>query len=139
MKRIQLVIFTLFVLIGFSCDKKETNEVTDIYGKWKVAEFISVESLYYDKNNGNSPLIEFRNDGTYILKLDVNLCIGNFTISDDNSISVAFSGCTKVCCDSEFSKKFIMMLPKVKSFHFSENRLNLDVPEWGWIELVSDN
>jgi len=45
-----------------------------------------------------------------------------------------------VCCDSEFSKKFVEMLPLVNSFSTEENILKLFVTEWGWIELklISD-
>ncbi len=139
MNRIQYFIIFLFMLIGISCDKKVTGETSDIYGKWEVTDFMSVESVAYPKNKDISPLIDFREDGTFILKTDVNLCLGSFSVSDDYSISVSLAGCTKVCCDSEFSKKLITMLPQVKSFHFEQKKLKLEVPEWGWIELVLYN
>jgi len=95
----------------------------------------SVESVSYSKDNGFNPLIEFKNDGTYLIKLDVNGCFGDFTLSNGNSISISASGCTKMCCDSQFSQKFIQMLPQVKTFEIEGSNLQLNIPGWGWIEL----
>jgi len=33
------------------------------------------------------------------------------------------------------SQKFAIMLPKVKTFQVEKNKLRLDVPGWGWINL----
>ena len=96
---------------------------------------MSVESVAYPKKDGYNPVIEFNNDGTYYLKLDMNSCIGIFTLTDNSGISMTAPGCTKICCDSEFSKKFVEMLPQVKSYQLENNNLKLEVPEWGWINL----
>jgi heat shock protein HslJ len=61
--------------------------------------------------------------------------MGNFSVSDNNVIQLSASGCTKMCCDSEFSKKFVQMLPQVESYQIEKNKLKLDVPGWGWINL----
>lgn len=106
-----------------------------MYGKWEVTGFMTVESMAYPTKNGFYPIIEFRDDGSYKLKLDVNSCLGNFALLENNQITLTVSGCTKMCCDSEFSNKLIQMLPQVESYQIESNILKLEVPDWGWINL----
>jgi len=135
MNRFQVTIISLFMLAIFSCDKSEPDKTGSICGKWAVTDFISVESISYPKKDGFNPVIEIKIDGTYNLKLDMNSCMGNFTFSDPNMISFSASGCTKMCCDSEFSQKFTEMLPRVKTFSMEDRMLKLNIPDWGWIVL----
>jgi len=135
MIRFQLAIFSVLILTIFSCDKSETEEKVSLYGKWVVTDFMSVESVLYPTKNDYYPVIEFKNDDSYSLTLDVNSCMGNFSVSESNEIQLSASGCTKMCCDSEFSKKFVQMLPQVESYQIEKNKLKLDVPGWGWINL----
>lgn len=139
MNRFQITIISVLILVMFSCNKSETKERISIYGKWEVNCFMSVESVLYQVKDGFFPEMEFKTDGSYYLKLEMNSCLGNFTLSGNDQISISDSGCTKICCDSDFSKKFVQLLPQVQSFQFENNILKLEVPEWGWIELVSDN
>jgi heat shock protein HslJ len=127
------------MLAIFSCEKKETDEKASIYGKWVATDFMSVESVLYEKKDGFNPVIEFRSDGSYRLELDINSCQGDFTLSNSNSISLSASGCTKMCCDSEFSKKFTQILPQVESYHVENNKLKMEVSGWGWINLELHN
>lgn len=132
-----LAVMTFFV----SCsNNNDCNCPEDIYGKWSVEEFMSVESIAYPKDNDYSPTIAFKNDGTFGVELDVNHCFGSFEMDDDKGIAISDSGCTEVCCDSEFSLKFITLLPEVTSYEIEDDVLKFSIPGWGWIELkrVSD-
>lgn len=131
---IYLVVF-LFIIFLYSCDKDENGGAGDIYGKWEATAFISIESAGYPKNNNYNPVIEFKNDGTYSLKLDRNSCSGSFTLPGENNINISAAGCTKICCDSKFSQKFIGLLPQVNGYSIEGNKLKLNVSGWGWIEL----
>jgi heat shock protein HslJ len=101
---------------------------------------MSIESVLYTKENGYNPVIEFKTDGTLAFQLDANGGTGTFEISENNSIEIANLGWTDMCCDSEFSEKFVEMLLLVNSFSIEGNILKLFVTEWGWIELklISD-
>jgi heat shock protein HslJ len=135
MKRFQIIFITFLVLALLSCDKKEKDEMKSIYGKWEATDFISLESVAYPKKDGFNPILEFKNDGTYNLQLDFNKCSGDFTLLNNNGISFSSVGCTKMCCDSNFSLKFSQMLPQVKTYHIKRNKLKLEVPDWGCINL----
>lgn len=135
MKRTQIIITSFFMLILFSCDKSENGETKSIYGKWEVTDFILFESVDYPKKDGFNPIIEVKSDGTYNLKLDVNSCLGSFGILNAGNISFSATGCTKICCDSKFSQKFAQMLQQVKTYQIEKNKLKLEVPGWGWINL----
>jgi hypothetical protein len=131
-----LIFLTSFILS--SCEKEGNDEIKfdeNIFGKWEVVEFMSVESMLYSKNDNYYPIIEFKNDGSFSLELDQNNCSGNFVLSGENEIEITGPGCTKMCCDSDFSNKVATMLPQVTTYSFDEETLKLNVPGWGWISL----
>ncbi|MFY9153450.1 MAG: META domain-containing protein [Prolixibacteraceae bacterium] len=123
----------LFFLI--SCYKDHDSEVDSIFHTWEAKNFISIESVAYPKFEGHQILITFNPNGTYQLQLDVNQCLGTYQSGFNSQIGIGSAGCTKICCDSEFSIKLVEMLPKVGSFKINGKTLNLEVPNWGWIEF----
>lgn len=139
MCRVKITYLFVLVFVVFSCDKSETEVRKAFYGKWNVTGFISVESMAYPTKNGFYPNVEFKEDGSFKLNLDVNSCKGNFTLLENNQISISASGCTKMCCDSEFSNKLYQMLPQVGSYQIENNILKLEIPGWGWINLESND
>lgn len=124
----KILIFLFFVLF-ISCEKEKKETTDDIYNTWEVVDFMSIESMLYSKNNNYNPVIEFKNDGSFSLKLDANNCFGSFEITGENNLKIGAAGCTKICCDSDFSNKFVEMLSQVESYSFEDNQLKLNVPE----------
>ena len=139
MKNYTALVFVFLVIIFcLSCEKREHRVADDIFNKWEVVDFMSVESMYYAKTDNYSPVIEFAADGSFLLKLDRNSCFGSFTLSGENGISMSGPGCTKICCDSDFSIKLAVILSQVESYSFEENTMKLNVSGWGWINLKLD-
>ncbi len=137
MKRLVIVILVCVLAIAQQgCkDNDECNCINqDIAGSWEATEFMSLESVAYPKNNNYNPVIEFGTDGRCTVSLDVNSCSGSFDVID-GQLEISSLGCTDACCDSDFSQKFVDMLPLVDSFSFEEENLHLNVPEWGYIIL----
>lgn len=133
----KLFIFSLLLLFSACNDDDDDcgcNGGT-IIGKWEVKEFMSIESVLYTKDTDYNPTIEFKSDGTTNIKLDVNSCFGDYGLREETTINISDAGCTKICCDSDFSKKFIEMLPQVGSYDIEADELKLNVSGWGWIEL----
>lgn len=136
MKNYNILVFPVLILIGLlSCEKDKSNKAVDIYNEWEVIDYMSIESVLYAKSDNTNPVIEFQKDGSFALKLDANRCFGSFILSGENEIEISSPGCTKMCCDSDFSNKVTIMLPKVKSHTLEDGKLKLNVPEWGWINL----
>src|SRR5680860_199148 len=104
------VIVFFLLAINVSCDKKH-DEVVDIINSWEVVDFMSVESVMYAKDKEFNPIIEFHENGAYSLQLDLNSCSGSFELTGEMEINITAAGCTKICCDSDFSRKFVLMLP----------------------------
>ena len=102
--KITVLIFTVLFTVS-SCDKNNKN-VNDIYHKWEVVDFLSLESLLYAKDNDFNPKIEFQENGSYTLQLDANNCSGNFILSEQDLINISEVGCTKMCCDSDLPNKY---------------------------------
>lgn len=139
MNTTKILLIAFFLSIFFSCDKEDNEWSCDIYQNWEVMDFMSVESMAYSKDKGFNPVIEFKKDGSYFLKLDRNGCSGSFALTGENNIDISGAGCTKICCDSKFSLKFAEMLPKVISYSIERNKMKLNVSGWGWIELELNN
>jgi len=131
---IQISILIILPLL-FSCEKDKNEIAEDIYNTWEVVDFMSIESVLYAKNNGFNPTIEFKRDGSISVRLDANSCFGNFEIAEGDAIEIGELGCTKICCDSDFSNKFSIMLSRVESYSIEENNLKLNISDWGWINL----
>jgi heat shock protein HslJ len=135
MKKPEIYILGLIFGLFFSCDKSGIESKVSIYSKWEVTTFMSIESMAYSKDNNYNPTIEFNSNGSYTIKPDMNHCIGTVSLLGENGIVISVAGCTKICCDSKFSQKFIEMLPRVKTFSIEGKNLKLNIPDWGWIEL----
>ncbi len=122
----------LIPLFNYSC-KDEPAQTQDIFHAWEAKEFISIESFYYPKIEGNKILLNIESPNSYQLKLDHNQCNGQISQLSHSKIVFQPAGCTKICCDSKFSQKLVEMLPQVTSYHLDNNKLNLYIDGWGSI------
>lgn len=126
-------IFLLLILI--SCNKEKEAKVDSIYHSWEAKSFISLESTGYPKNKDKKIGLVFSKEENYGLSLDINGCGGSFKVLGTNGLEISPAICTLICCDSQFSEKLAIMLPKVTSYSIDGKTLNLNVPQWGYIEL----
>lgn len=133
------ILFTAILLL--SCNENDDCSCSfDIHNKWEATEFMSIESVFYAKDNDFNPVIEFKTNGSIAFQLDANGGSGTFETGENNELEFTNLGWTDMCCDSDFSEKFVEMLPQVTSYTIENSTLKLFVSEWGWIELklVSD-
>ncbi|MDX8337609.1 META domain-containing protein [Draconibacterium sp. IB214405] len=136
MKHTLLIGMSVLLSLTFSSCKDDACDCNgQLIGMWEADVFMSLESVGYPKDDNYSPLIEFKSDGSYDLLLDVNACGGEYSLSVNDSISISSPGCTKICCDSEFSVKLSTMLPQVSTYTITGDELQLSVSGWGWIAL----
>ena len=110
-----LVSFLLFIVISFSCGKK------DIYldltsNDWEVIKIKKQGESSYTKAE-ESYILKFTNEQTYSINLDVNECFGDYEIMGSGNIEVGQMGCTEVCCDSEFATTLSDLFPKMTSYY----------------------
>jgi hypothetical protein len=128
-----LLIFLIVAIAG--CGNDADSVADSIYHTWNVDSFISLESVAYPRIEGNTITITFEKSGEYRTRLDRNSCEGLFQSGANKQLHIEVGSCTRVCCDSRFSEKFMTMLPQVTSYLIEGNILKLNVPQWGWIEL----
>lgn len=130
-------IFAVILLLAlvFSCRKDDDH--SGLFQTWEAKEFMSIESVAYPKNANTKVLLTFNRSGSYNLKLDINSCGGSFETGKSNQIEMETAACTEACCDSKFAEKVAAMLSRVNSYEISGKTLKLNVPQWGYIELVS--
>jgi len=116
----------LFLVISISlisCEK-EDNDISIKGTKWKVV-YIKDNGSSFNKRAKEDYIIEFKNDSSYSLSLDVNECIGNYNILNEKEIIIARSGCTKVCCDSEFAEELRELLGEINNYNIDRDILFL--------------
>jgi heat shock protein HslJ len=133
MKTKILVILIIFIVL-IACNKDDEANVDNLYHSWEAKRFMSVESVAYPKNEGKKIGLKFFEDGTYGLSLDINGCGGTYKVNE-NRMEISSVLCTLICCDSKFSEKLSIMLPKVTTYEISGKTLKLNVPHWGYIEF----
>jgi hypothetical protein len=131
----QIFVLLVILLIPGSCHKDDTPTVYTLYNTWEVKEFISLLSTNYQRDATKKTLITFDHAGTYQLTLDVNSCSGTFKSVTENVIDIAIPECTEICCDSEFAKKFVAVLPSATSYSIKGKVMDLNVPNFGTIKL----
>lgn len=138
MKILSILFLSLCCMTLISCSDDGNCDCDDnLYQKWEVDGFVSIESRSYSKDNDYSPTIEFKRDGSLTMELDVNNCFSSFELGNSGSIRIEGPGCTEACCDSEFSVKVVETLPLVETYNINEEgNLELNVPKWGWMVLV---
>lgn len=101
----------------WSC--KKDNPITDITsGDWVVVNLKKQMSNTYSKAP-NRYLLKFTTDTTYSLKLDVNICGGNYEITNPGSIKFSSMACTEICCDSDFASDLMQLLPKMTEVSYA--------------------
>lgn len=129
------VLIVLFLFSFNSCNDEKNKVSGGIYGTWEIVDFMSIEARVYAKKDNYNPIIDFKTDGTYSVKLDANSCLGTFKISGVDKISITAPGCTKMCCDSEYSKKVVIELSKVATYTLENDEIKFDVPRRGWLQF----
>lgn len=130
-----LFFYLLIIAVLISCKKDGESASGNLYSEWEVVGIISVESMLYSKDDNYNPIINFDENGRFTIKLDKNSCVGTYSLSGENEIKITGPGCTKICCDSDFSNKIVLMLPQVTSYSIEGNKLQLNVPGWGLINM----
>ena len=107
----------LLLLICFTfwtCEKKEID-IDLTTSTWEVISIKQSGQVLSDKAK-ESYTLKFTDDMTYILTLDVNNCQGVYTIQNDGEIVLERSGCTKVCCDSDYAETLLELIPKMTEY-----------------------
>ena len=128
----------ILMLALIACNKDEEAKVDSIYHSWEAKSFISQESAGYTKNVDKKIGLVFFKEGNYGLSLDINGCGGSFKVIGTNDLEISPANCTLICCDSQFSEKLAIMLPKVRTYNIDGKTLKLNVPQWGYIEFQLD-
>ena len=120
-RKFQLLLFTTFItLLLFSCEKDNIDITSN---KWEVVKIKKQDASDFTKTK-ESYILEFVNDSTLTLSLDVNTCHGSYNIPTKGNIEIDRMVCTKICCDdSEFANDLSALFPKMTSYHGKGNKL----------------
>lgn len=121
--KISARLLALFLMLtAFSCQRQNLTNT-----KWKVMELRlsnSINTLYPTKNY----IVEFRDEKSIAIKLDINSCGGGYQSDKDKSIEISPLACTKACCDSEFATSLASTLSEMTTVKGNGKNLVLENP-----------
>ncbi|MEN8249562.1 MAG: META domain-containing protein [Bacteroidota bacterium] len=119
-----LILIFGMTLLGMSC-QEEIVDVDLTLNTWKVEKIKRRGSGSFEKTE-NTYFLKFRNDSTLTIGLEVNTCIGHYSIPQAGNIEIASIGCTKACCDSEYAEALIQLFQNVTDYYLKGEELYME-------------
>jgi len=113
------------LLIFICCSVCSKDKQTIVGNEWQVESIkVHADSTLQFPDSGKVYILSFENkkidlNRKYTLKLDVNSCTGKVRFKSKSTVDFETHGCTKICCDSDFAKKIIDILPNVNKYDIS--------------------
>src|SRR6056297_2209747 len=118
-----LLLMLIMGLVAAGCEDDEPGlELTK--QEWEVVSITEAGTLTPQPAE-NIYKLEFINDTTYELHLDVNHCVGRYSIPKEGKIDFKRAACTEVCCDSEYAKKMAGMFSDISYYRLDSGFLIL--------------
>ena len=121
MKTIVGLIGLALLLSASECGKKE---IVLAGTRWKVSEMRQPNATSAQLPTKDY-ILEFQNENSLNIRLDVNNCMGSYEITDKGAIRISPLGCTKMCCDSEFALNLTQALSTMQTFKLKNDVLHL--------------
>lgn len=121
MKTIVGLIGLVILLNASECSKKEIALANT---RWKILEFRQPNATSAQLPTKDY-ILEFQNENSLNIRLDVNNCMGSYEITGKGAIRISPLGCTKMCCDSEFAMNLAMTLSQMHTLKLKKNKLTL--------------
>jgi heat shock protein HslJ len=131
--KVLAVIFLISPFFLIKCSKERENKISD--NSWRVLSITSSDN----QNILNAPSlfeIQFHQDNSVNLKLDVNSCFSTYRIINTGIIKIQSFGCTKMCCDDPFADILKQALIEVTGYKREKDSLELLTP-YRTIRLIS--
>lgn len=123
MKKYEFLLL-VFVVFLFACIKKDPK--VDLQSSsWEIVKIKKLGDSDFISSSG-AFILNFIDQETYTLKLDVNSCFANYSQSSQGNIALESPGCTKICCDSDFALDVLSLLPKMDKYYFEGATLLLE-------------
>ncbi len=104
------------------CSACRLEPVESIYGEW---ELIKVKIDSKTLKAPDQIYLTINESNTVELSLEVNECLGEVQFGDSEDLALLMDGCTKECCDSQFSELFVTLFDNVYSIQFTRSKLIL--------------
>ncbi|MEL6730424.1 MAG: hypothetical protein AAFP83_04740 [Bacteroidota bacterium] len=122
------IILLVLALGTLSCRNEEDPRITVFAYDWEV------NSLKAEGNSevisGGPYLLQFNNDTTLELLLDINACDMYFEFDSTQQVNWKGGGaCTLVCCDSDFATQIYPALLTTMRFELTNRTLRFEGPD----------
>ena len=133
----KLLLLLLPLCLLLACDNSDIDDMGNVknpiditQADWRVTEVKNGETV---SNPASVYVLELNEDGTFEIRLDVNTCIGDYTV-DLNNKRITFDpiGCTEACCDSSSAMDITAVLGTVVRYDIAQ--APGDVPLIFWAE-----
>lgn len=118
-----LIILTCLLLVSCSNDDNSGSLVPDpaLEGNWKLVSIMEKDDEFIPESDY---ILEFTSDSTFSINLAVNKTGWFFALSNFTQIdSIRLSGGTELCCDTDFDKIILRLMPEMESMTISNDQL----------------
>ncbi|MBK7872108.1 MAG: META domain-containing protein [Saprospiraceae bacterium] len=131
----KILAYFVGLIVVLSASKCSNKEIALTGTRWKVAELRQANATTAQLPTKDY-ILEFRDEKSVGIKLDINSCGGAYEIAAPGKIKISPLACTKACCDSEFAMQVIAMLSNMKTFKMKKDALLLEGEGKIRLELV---
>lgn len=128
------IVSILLMSISINACQKIEGPAGDVFKTWEVKDFVSIENSSYARDENSPIYISINDDQTYNLQLEQNTCQGEILGITELTIIMEQPGCTKMCCESSFSRRFEELIPSISMYKVTGTTLRLYIKNWGFIE-----
>ena len=127
-----LFLFPLTIVLG-SCE--ENNVDVELTGYWYIDKVVSTENDMPPLEEQNIIYLNLNSEKEeFTINLSVNSCSGKLEVGKNAFIHFFNSGCTEICCDTEWDMFVLSILNEVKRYKLNGTRLMLYVDDENYIE-----
>ncbi len=121
--KIQTTLLSLLILMVIGCSKEKQIVIEN---NWQVESIkVHADSALQYPAQGKIYTLTFEDKKSYVKKLDVNKCSGKVKFKSNNSIDFTDTGCTEICCDSDFATNIVYILIDVEKYQLTDTTLIL--------------
>lgn len=118
---IMLLLISLPIFWGNSCEKETKEEINITKSNWKL------KSITIDKNLSIPPneySLKFTNDSIFEMKLSVNAAGGKYHLESNEKIIIySYSPLTEICCESDFDNKIVKSFKNITLYSIDGDEL----------------
>ena len=118
-------LFAAMVVIPVACEQSDDHDDVRLTGNTWTVVSLTRPAQTIRRSAENTYMLEFVNDTSYTLGLDVNHCSGKYRIQAPNHLEFTGPICTEICCDTEYAIDLACLIGQTSRYRIEQGYLIL--------------